>query len=125
MSYTTDRNNPDLKYGVDNERVEQNKAYLVLTDEELSKGFIKPFRNSYKHLTCGTLTTMGEKIADTYATDPWFYGATYCCYCMKHRPLSEFVWEPDGESMNPSQWSAEEVNRIVELRKKMKEDIDE
>lgn len=117
MSYTTDRNNPDLKYGVDNEPVEQNKAYLVLSDEELSKGYIKPYRDSYTHLNCGTVTKMGEMIAATYATDPWFYGATYCCGCMKHRPLNEFVWEPDGESMNPAQWSKEEIMRIVELRK--------
>lgn len=120
MSYTTDRNNPDLRYGVNDKPVEQNKAYLVLTDEELSKGYVKPYRTSYKHLTCNSVTTMGEKIADTYATDPWFYGATYCCNCSMHKSLSEFVWEPDGESMNPSQWSNDEIERIAKLREKSK-----
>jgi len=117
MSLTTDRNNPDLKYGVDDEPVEQNKAYLVLSEEELSKGYLKPLRKSYIHLTCGTVTTMPEAIAATYASDPWFYGATYCCNCAMHRPLIEFVWNPDGESMSPSEWSDEELDRIIELNK--------
>lgn len=117
MSLTTDRNDPDLGYGVDNKSIEQNKKYLVLSKEELSKGFIKPFRKSYKHLNCETITTMHEKIAETYACDPWFYGATYCVHCGMHRPLEEFVWIPDGESMNPAQWSDEEIQRIAELRK--------
>jgi hypothetical protein len=116
MSLTTDRNNPDLKYGVDKYPVEQNKAYLVLSEEELSKGYIKPFRTSYKHLNCNTVTTMNETISATYARDPWFYGATYCCNCRMHKPLSEFVWEPDGESMNPSEWSEEEHQRIAKLK---------
>jgi len=120
MSLTTDINNPDLKYGIDDKPVEQNKAYLVLSEEELTKGYIKPFRKSYKHLTCGTVTSMPETIAATYARNPWFYGATYCCACSMHKPLNEFVWEPEGESMSPSNWSDEEIDRIVELNKKSK-----
>src|SRR6266851_5064143 len=30
---------------------------------------------------CGTVTTMGQALAETYARDPSFYGATYCCGC--------------------------------------------
>jgi hypothetical protein len=114
---TTDRNHPDLKRGADDKPVEQSPVYLVLSEEELSKGYVKPLRLSYRHLNCNTVTTMNETIAATYARDPWFYGATYCCNCMKHRPLNEFVWEPDGESMNPVQWSDEEIKRVAELRK--------
>lgn len=117
MSLTTDRNNPDLKYGVDDKPVEQNKAYLVLSEEELAKGYVKPYRESYRHLTCDSVTSMPPQISATYARDPWFYGATYCCNCMMHKPLDEFVWEPDGESMSPSKWSRDEKMRIVELRK--------
>ena len=120
MSYTTDKNNPDLKYGIDDKPVNQNKTYLVLSEEELSKGYIKPYRESYKHLNCGAITTMGEKIAATYARDPWFYGATYCCCCGMHRPLNEFVWIPDGESMSPHDWSEEETIRVARLRNKEK-----
>lgn len=44
---------------------------------------------------CGTITTMGSAIAETYARDPGFYGATYCCGCQMHKPVGvngEFIW---------------------------------
>jgi hypothetical protein len=44
---------------------------------------------------CGTVTTMGQTIAETYARDPGFYGATFCCGCGTHLPVGkggEFVW---------------------------------
>jgi len=41
---------------------------------------------------CGGETTMGLSIAETYARDPKFYGATFCCQCRKHFPVAEFVW---------------------------------
>ena len=44
---------------------------------------------------CGTTTSMGQKLAETYARDPYFYGATFCCACGTHFPVAEFVWE-DG-----------------------------
>jgi hypothetical protein len=49
---------------------------------------------------CGTVTTMGQALAETYARNPRFYGATYCCGCMMHRPVGadgEFVWEGTTE----------------------------
>lgn len=45
---------------------------------------------------CGTTTTMGQALSETYARQPSFYGATYCCCCQTHRPVAEFVWEVDG-----------------------------
>ena len=50
MSLTTDKNNPDLSKGEVNEITKQNKVYLVLSDEEKAKGFIRPVRNSYVHV---------------------------------------------------------------------------
>jgi hypothetical protein len=118
MSLTTDPKHPDLGRGSDEKPVEQNKVYLVLSADDLAKGFVKPFRSSYKHLTCSTTTKMAHEIAATYARDPWFYGSTYCVHCCMHRPLSEFIWEPDGESMDPSKWPATEHERIAALRAK-------
>jgi hypothetical protein len=46
---------------------------------------------------CGTVTTMGLAIAETYARDPKFYGATFCCGCGKHLPVAEFVWDGTDE----------------------------
>jgi hypothetical protein len=101
MGLTTDPNDPRLGRGSDDEPVGQNEVYLVLSDEERAKDFVRPFRRTYRHLTCGTDTTMGTAIAETYARQPFFCGATYCCRCQKHLPVGEhgeFVW-PDGSKV--------------------------
>jgi len=147
MSLTTDPNDPRLGHGSDDKPVPQNAAYLVLSEEERAKGFVRPVRNAYLHVGiacprfplrdltaeeaerhgpgyvkfeaypesespcvgrawtqaqldavgkgCGAETTMGRALAETYARDPYFYGATYCVGCRKHRPVGaqgEFVW---------------------------------
>lgn len=46
---------------------------------------------------CGTVTTMGRALSETYARDPKFYSATFCVICNKHLPVAEFVWTADGE----------------------------
>lgn len=93
MGLTTDPNDPELGRGIDDKQVDQNKKYLVLSAEELAKGFTRPYREVYIHDTCGTETRMNENISATYARDPKFYGATYCCHCRKHLPVSEFTWK--------------------------------
>jgi hypothetical protein len=78
----------------------QQLGYVVLSDGERAKGFIRPYRDAYKHLKCGKITTMGRKIAETYARDPGFYSGTFCVTCAAHFPVGqdgEFVWyEMDG-----------------------------
>lgn len=74
------------------------KAYVVLSEDERSKGFVRPVRTSYVHDKCGVVTTMGRRIAETYARDPEFYSATYCVGCKDHFPVEEFTWSnTDGE----------------------------
>lgn len=155
MSLTIDRNDPDLGHGSDTEKASQNKKYLVLSDEEIAKGLVRPVRTKYVHVGekieyskvkninilseseqnlgyyayleytdaeyplvgravskqyyedfiakkshsggCGVETKMHEKIAETYARDPKFYGATYCVGCGKHLPVSEFVWSDNED----------------------------
>lgn len=95
MGLTIDKNDPELGYGSDDKPVPQQKKYLVLSMEERAKGFVRPYRDTYLHEVCHTTTTMGRVISETYARDPGFYGATYCCHCRKHRPVGEngeFVW---------------------------------
>jgi hypothetical protein len=46
---------------------------------------------------CGVETIMGHALAETYARDPSYYGATFCCGCGKHLPVSEFVWKDTTE----------------------------
>lgn len=154
MSLTTDPNDPRLGRGVDKEPIQQHEVYLVLSEEERAKGFIRPFRTSYIHVGvskfkneikpitpeqkeryganyvayvdydeserqgrpgvigrfftaeqledyknsgCETKTTMGLALSETYARNPKFYGATYCCACRKHLPVEEFVWDGTNE----------------------------
>lgn len=97
-SLTTDPNDPRLGYGSDKEPGPQNEVYLVLSPEELAQGFVRPVRRTYVHKTCGVATTMSQPIAETYARDPKFYGATYCVGCQKHLPVSEFLWD-DGTTV--------------------------
>ena len=71
------------------------KTYLVLSEEERAKGFVRPVRTKYMHLKCGVVTTMGTTLAETYARDPKFYGGTYCATCHDHFLVGadgEFVW---------------------------------
>lgn len=149
MPTTTDSNDPRLEHGSDSSPRPQAAAYLVLSEEERAKGFVRPLRRAYKHIgppgpqyplrdltdeerqrhadqgyvkyeiypeskspvvgcfwtqarldstgkECGCVTIMAPEIAESYARDPHFYGATYCMHCRMHLPLSEFVWEPDG-----------------------------
>jgi hypothetical protein len=145
MSLTTDPKHPRLGHGVDEQPVPQNEVYLVLSPEELAKGFVRPVRHSYQHVGpsgprfplqeltseqidrfgthyarfepfpesespalgrywtqseldaigkgCGTVTTMGQALAETYAREPRFYGSTYCCGCRRHLRVAEFVWD--------------------------------
>lgn len=100
MSTTDNPLDPRLTRGVDTAEVPQADAYLVLSDAERAQGFVRPVRRSYVHETCGSVTSMNQAIAETYARDPEFYGATYCAHCRMHRPVGEhgeFTW--DGTSL--------------------------
>lgn len=48
---------------------------------------------------CGTVTTMAKAIAETYAHNPKFYGATFCVKCNQHLPVNEFVWDGTNEEV--------------------------
>jgi hypothetical protein len=50
MALTTDPNDPRLSRGADSEPGPQNEVYLVLSDEERAKGFVRPVRFSYEHI---------------------------------------------------------------------------
>lgn len=76
------------------------KGYVVLSPDERAKGFVRPYRDAYRHLVCGAITTMGRSIAETYAREPNFYSGTFCSNCRGHFPVGkdgEFTWyEMDG-----------------------------
>lgn len=112
-NHTTDRSDPDLHV---ESQSGQNKKYLILSEEERAKGFVRPVRQDYVHEVsyvkdvegsdtlvkargCGVRTTMSLAIAETYARDPKFYGSTWCTGCRKHLPLNEFVWDGTKEEV--------------------------
>ncbi|PVM93739.1 hypothetical protein [Caulobacter endophyticus] len=78
----------------------EQKGYAVLPAEERAKGFVRPVRRTYTHLTCGKNTSMALAIAETFARAPKIYRTTFCSTCKTHLPVSEFVWlgtqEPVG-----------------------------
>lgn len=125
MSLTTDRNDPGLKVTLPNG---QHEKYLVLSDEERAKGFVRPVRRAYKHLACGSVTSMGAALCETYARDPKFYGATFCVRCGTHFHLRDsrpearsidgwaFTWEPDGDPVGSN---AEEAEAFFAERKRI------
>lgn len=93
MSTTDDPNDPELD--IIEPDTNMQMSYLVLSDEERAKGFVRPVRKTYIHIICGGHTTMGEALAETYARDPYFYGGTYCATCKDHYPVGvngEFIW---------------------------------
>jgi hypothetical protein len=114
---TTDPNSPCLRKIKGNG---QQACYLVLSDEERAKGFVRPVRHSYKHLKCGGVTTMAQALSETYARNPKFYGGTFCCGCGTHISLRtvngwQFVWEPDGEPVGSN---ADEAQEFIEAKRK-------
>lgn len=107
MTLTSDPNDPRLGHGSDIEPRPQNDVYLVLSEEERAKGFVRPVIQRYIHARdlggCGAVTHMGLALSETYAANPAFYGATYCVGCRLHRPVGEageFYWcESDGRAL--------------------------
>lgn len=81
----------------------QHADHWVLTAAERAKGFVRPVRRSYKHTVCGVVTTMPQAIAESYASQPNFYGSTFCCGCGGYFPVGaegNFVWaDASGEKV--------------------------
>jgi hypothetical protein len=80
----------------------QQRGYVVLTEQERSRGFVRPVRQKYVHAKCGTVTHMGLALAETYARDPRFYSGTYCVACGNHFPVGpdgEFTWDGTTEKV--------------------------
>lgn len=44
----------------------QHAQYWVLSEAERAKGFVRPVRSAYRHEKCGTVTTMGRALSETY-----------------------------------------------------------
>jgi hypothetical protein len=93
---TTDPDDPGIR---EIKHDGQQKKYLVLSEEERAKGFLRPVYDAYKHLACGGVTMMGRALCETYARNPTFYSGTFCAVCGAHFPLVDaegnraFIWQ--------------------------------
>lgn len=99
----------------------QQQGYIVLTPEERAKGFVQAVRNSYRHLKCGGVTTMGQGLSETYARNPWFYSGTFCATCGSHYDLSEFEWTGSSESLDPLSWTSQKVADVAARKQALKD----
>lgn len=93
-----DENIPDDHRDIEPETGMQ-KDYVVLSEEERAKGFVRPVRQTYTHITCGHDTTMGRALAETYAREPKFYWGTFCAHCKNHYKVEEFIWKGTKEQV--------------------------
>jgi hypothetical protein len=99
MGLTTDRHDGCL-HDID-PATKMQRCYLILPDGA-RKDLVRPVRRSYVHTKCGAVTTMAQAIAETYAAQPSFYGATYCVACRDHFPVGadgDFVWDGTSEKV--------------------------
>lgn len=75
-------------------------CYLVLSEEERARGFLRAVRTEYVHAPalggCGAVTWMAVPLAETYAAQPDFYTHTWCGRCKDHLPVGrmrgQFYW---------------------------------
>jgi hypothetical protein len=122
MGLTTDRNDPALRQIQPDG---QQASYLVLSEEERKKGFVRPVRHKYIHLKCGGVTSMGQALSETFAHSPRFYTGTYCAICMAHFDLFtddgwQFLWDHDGDPVGSDAKEAEEYLAAERLRRAAK-----
>lgn len=62
--------------------------------------FVQPVRDSYVHAECENTTTMGQRLAESFARDPNQYGKTFCAHCGDYYPLDEFAWKDTNQRLD-------------------------
>lgn len=99
---TTDPKHEDLGHGADDKPGPQNKCYLVLSEEERAKGFVRPVRHSYRHVGIAgpkyPLRDLTEHEKEVYAGSGY---AKFEDYPESDRPAMGRFWMRDElESIN-------------------------
>lgn len=92
MSTTTDSNDPRLTHGSDASPTPQAEVYLVLSEEERAKGFVRPYRDSYVHVgerPKGPLRDLTDDEKERYAQ---FNYVAYEAYPKNGSPLVGRFW---------------------------------
>lgn len=100
MSITTDPTDPRLGQGSDSEPKPQNEVYLVLSDEERAKGFVRPVRLSYQHVGASPkypMRDLTDEEKEQYA--PWGY-------------VKKEVYPESELPLTGKYWTQEQLNRM-------------
>lgn len=92
MSLTIDPNDPDLGRGADSSPVPQNKKYLVLSEEERAKGFVRPVRQSYVHVGLKPKYPLRDLTEDEQERFKQFGYAKFEAYPESESPVNGRYW---------------------------------
>ena len=108
MSLTTDPKDPKLKEGQKNE-TGQHEIYLVLSEEERDKGFVRPVRDSYVHVgryrnyagidKMLTEDEQKEMMKEYPHPEPYVAVLGINGSDGKHLPVDEFIWDGTDENV--------------------------
>lgn len=71
MTTTSDPRDRRLSHGADTGPVPQAEAYLVLSEDERARGFVRPVRRSYWHTTCGRTSWRNLSLAAVALIARW------------------------------------------------------
>lgn len=100
MTITTDPKHPGLNVDRGDG---QNKAYLVLSEEERAKGFVRPVRDSYVHVG---IAGPKHPTRNLTAEELERWGDQYAAYEEYPKP------NPDGSSAVGRFWSQRDLDRV-------------
>lgn len=99
MPFTDDPTDPRLTHGIDKEPRPQSEAYLVLSEEERAKGFVRPYRDSYIHVGMPGPT---YPLRDLTEEEFERYGDSYI----------KFEAYPEGKTTIGRFWTQEQLDNI-------------
>ena len=102
MSLTTDPNDPRLTHGVDTQPAPQAPVYLVLSEDERAKGFVRPLRRAYKHVGIAPKHPLRDLTADEHARYDQYGYVKFEAYPQPR---------PDGSSVVGRWWTQAQLDK--------------
>lgn len=103
MSLTTDPKHPDLGHGVDQAPRKQNSVYLVLSEEERARGFVRPVRTRYIHVGIAGPQFPLRDLTEEEGQGWWKDDPD---------PFVKFEAYPDGSSSEGCYWTQKQLDSI-------------
>ena len=89
---TTDPNDPRLTHGNDDVPVPQAEAYLVLSEEEREKGFVRRYRDTYVHVGNKPKRPLRELTEEERTRYGSFHYVAFESYSESESPVTGRFW---------------------------------